>query len=114
MNKRLEAEEIKQKCAKLIGYNKCYVCGCQKAKGGMTIHHLQYVFDDVVYSKYPRNDTGKLQYYTDLYKAVKLNPKRFMFLCNKHHQAVERLNRYSDAILKKLLKARKLTKTRRK
>lgn len=112
MNKRLEAEEIKQNCAKLIGYDKCFVCGCKKARGGMTVHHLEYVFDDVTYKKYPRNDTGKLQYYIDLYKMVELNPKRFMFLCNKHHQALERLNRYSDKILNKLLKALKKTKTK--
>lgn len=112
MNKRLKAEEIKLNCAKLIGTNKCYVCGCQKAKGGMTVHHLEYVFDDVTYSKYPRNDTGTLQYYTDLYKEVEINPKRFMFLCNKHHQALERLNRYSKEILKRLLMALKKTKTK--
>ncbi len=112
MNKRQKAEEVKQECANLIGYNTCFVCGCKKSKKGMTVHHLEYVFDDVTYSKYPRNDSGKLEYYTALLEMVKDNPKRFMFLCNTHHQALERLNRYSSKILKKLLQALKLTKTK--
>lgn len=111
MNKRQKAEEVKQECAKLIGYNTCFVCGCKKSKKGMTVHHLEYVFNDIVYKNYERNDTGKLKYYTALLEQVKENPKRFMFLCNTHHQALERINRYKPETLKRLLKALKLTKT---
>lgn len=111
MNKRLMAEEVKQEIGKIIG-NTCFVCGCTKAKGGMTVHHLEYVFNDVVYKNYERNDTGKLKYYTALLEVVKQKPKRFMFLCNKHHQALERLNRYKKETLDGLLRALKKTKTK--
>lgn len=117
MNKRQEREEIKQKCAEYIGYNTCFVCGCTKAKGGMTIHHLEYIFNDITYSlpKYkPTNDSTKLQYYKDLLPLVKEQPERFMFLCNKHHQALEKLNRFNPEILVKLIEALILTKTKEK
>lgn len=115
MNKRLEIEEVKQECAKLIGYNTCFVCGCIKSKRGMTVHHLEYIFNDVTYklSKYqPNNDTNKLKYYKDLLVMVKENPSRFMFLCNTHHQALEKLNRFKPETLVKLLEALILTKTK--
>ncbi len=112
MNKRLKAEEVKQECAKHIGSNKCFVCQCLKSKKGMTVHHLEYVFDDVTYKKYqPPNDTNKLAYYTDLLEMVKDIPTRFMFLCNTHHQALERLNRYKPETIVNLLHALLLTKT---
>ena len=69
MNKRQEIEEVKQECAKIIGYNTCFVCGCTKSKRGMTVHHLEYIFNDVTYKlpKYqPNNDNIKLKYYKDL------------------------------------------------
>lgn len=113
MNKREKAEEVKLECAKVIGYNTCFVCGCTKSKKGMTVHHLWYIFDDVTYNKYqPPNDTNKLKYYTDLLVKVKEMPERFMFLCNTHHQALERLNRYKKETLTKLLEALALTKTK--
>lgn len=116
MNKRQQAEEIKTKCGKVaIGRGKCYVCGCKVSRRGMTIHHLWYIFDDVVHKNYhPRNDTNTLRYYTDLEHMVKKEPKRFMYLCNPCHTSLEKLNQFGDPKLKKLMKARKLTKTRRK
>ena len=112
MNKRQKAEETKLKCAKVLGVDSCFVCGCKKAKGGMTIHHLEYEFDDVIYKNYDRNDSGKLKYYTALLKKVEERPERFMYLCNKHHQILERLNRYNKNILRKILLALSLTKTK--
>lgn len=117
MNKRLQREEVKQLCATHIGYNTCFVCGCTKAKGGMTIHHLEYIFNDVTYGlpKYkPVNDTTKLLYYKDLLPLVIERPERFMFLCNKHHNILEKLNQYNPKILVKLLEALMLTKTKDK
>ena len=112
MNKRLKAEEVKQECARIIGYNTCFVCDCIKSKKGMTVHHLEYVFYDITYNKYkPSNDTNKLAYYTDLLKMVKDRPERFMFLCNTHHQSLERLNRFKPTTLVKLLEALLMTKT---
>lgn len=115
MNKRQLIEEIKTKLGKIIlGKGKCFVCGCRISKRGMTIHHLEYIFNDVIHSNYkPRNDTNTLRYYTDLEPLVRDRPKRFMYLCNTHHQALERINRYNDKTLKKLLQAKKMTKTRR-
>lgn len=78
----------------------------------MTVHHLWYIFDDVVYKNYPKTDEGKYRYYVDLYQKVVEDPTRFMFLCNTHHQALERLNRYKRETLEKLLEALALTKTK--
>lgn len=115
MNKRQEIEDVKQECAKFIGYNTCFVCGCVKSKRGMTVHHLEYIFNDITYKlpKYqPNNDNNKLKYYKDLLEEVKKTPERFMFLCNTHHQALERLNRFKPETLVKLLEALILTKTK--
>lgn len=111
MNKRLKVEAIKQDIGKIIG-NTCFVCGCTKSKKGMTVHHLWYIFDDVIYKNYPQTVDGKIKYYTELLKKVEEMPKRFMFLCNVHHQALERLNRYKKETLTKLLEALALTKTK--
>lgn len=114
MNKRLQTEEIKTRLGKIIiGGGKCFVCGCRISKRGMVIHHLWYIFNDVVYKNYkPRNDTNTLRYYTDLEPLVIEDNKRFMYLCNPCHTSVEKLNRFGDKKLGKLLKARKLTKTK--
>jgi len=114
MNKRLQREEIKLKCAEAIGVSGCFVCGCTKHKKGMTIHHLEYIFNDVTYNlpKYkPTNDSTKLAYYTDLLPLVVEIPARFMYLCNPHHQALERLNRFNPETIVSLLEALLLTKT---
>jgi len=117
MNKRLQTEVIKTRCGKkILGRGKCYICGCMVSKKGMVIHHLEYIFNDVVRSapKYqPRNDSTTLLYHQDLEPLIKDTPTRFMYLCNTHHTALEKFNRFGDPILNKLLKARKLIKTRR-
>lgn len=115
MNKRQQVEEIKTRIGKkVIGRGKCYVCGCKISKRGMTVHHLWYIFNDVTYKNYkPRNDTNTLRYYTDLEPLTIDDPKRFMYLCNTDHTSLEKLNRFGDQKLDKLLKARKLTKTKR-
>lgn len=111
MNQRLQTEEIKKRIAKLPRFkSKCYVCGCKISKRGMTFHHLWYIFNDVVYKNYPKNTSGQLQYYKDLEPLIRENPKRFLYVCNTHHQAIERISRYGDDLFKKLLKARKLTR----
>lgn len=111
MDKRVKAEEYKQNIGKIIG-NTCFVCGCKKAKKGMTVHHLEYIFDDVKYNNYPRTADGHLKYYKALLVAVEDTPERFMFLCNVHHQALERLNRYRETTLDKLLEALSFTHTK--
>jgi hypothetical protein len=114
MNKRLQTEEIKKKIAKLPQFkSKCYVCGCKISKRGMTFHHLWYIFNDVIYKNYPKNSEGQLQYYKELEPLIREMPKRFLYVCNTDHIAIERMNRYGDAKFKRLVKARKLTKTRK-
>lgn len=107
-----DIKEIKKKCGDMaVGNGSCYICGCKTARRGMTVHHRWYLQKDVIYKDYPRNDSGTLQYYKDLYPMIQRNPNRFMYLCNTHHQALERMCRYSDRIFNKLCIARKMTKT---
>lgn len=112
MSLRQQAEVIKMRIIKMLG-GECCICGCKISRKGMTVHHLWYIFNDVVYSNYPRNDSGKLAYYTALEPLVKENPKRFKPICNTDHQSLERLCRFGDEKLNKLLAIRKITKTRR-
>ena len=114
-NLRVLAEEIKTRIGKkVIGKGKCWVCGCKISRRGMTIHHLEYIFNDVVHKNYkPRNDTNTLKYYTDLEPLTKEIPKRFMYLCNPCHTSLENFNKYGDKKFDRLSKARKMTKTRR-
>ena len=109
MNFSLEAEKIKCRLAKKYFKDKCAVCGCLISKGGMTIHHMWYYFKgiDVVYKNYPKTAEGKFKYYTDLSLLVEKEPKRFRYLCNTDHQSLERLVRFGDAKLNKLLRLRK-------
>ena len=111
MNKRLEAEKVKKRIAgRFLHKYKCSVPNCSNKRGGMTIHHRWYLFNDVIYSSYPKTSEGMLRYYTDLVPVVKAMPKRFRYLCNKHHQALERLIRYNDLTLNYLLKERRASK----
>ena len=105
--------DIKNKCGKVaIGNGHCNICGCVSAKRGMTIHHCWYLKKgDIIYKDFPQNDQGRLEYYTALYPLIKKNPKRFMYLCNTHHFALEKFCRYGDKIFTKLCHARKMTKT---
>jgi len=104
---------IKDKCGQIaLGRGRCFICGCITAKRGMTIHHCWYLKNnDIIYSDFKKSDAGTLEYYTALYPLIYKNPKRFMFLCNTHHFALERFNRYGDKIFKVLCLARKMTKT---
>lgn len=104
---------VKNRCGQVaLGNGKCWVCGCITAKRGMTIHHLWYLKNnDVIYKDFPKNDSGNLDYYTKLYPKIIANPKRFMYLCNTHHQVLERFNRFGDKIFNKICIARKMTKT---
>lgn len=102
----------KEKCGTIsLGNGTCFVCGAKTARRGMTIHHLWYLDKgDVFYKDYPQNDSGRLQYYTELEPVIKRNPKRFMYLCNTCHQAVERACRFGDKKWKKINQVRSMTK----
>jgi hypothetical protein len=90
-----EVEQQKLKCAKMLG-GKCRVCKCTASKRGMVIHHYWYVDNDVIYSNYPQNDSGRLQYYKDLEPMIKANPKRFAYYCNTDHHNVTAFSRFGD------------------
>jgi len=112
MNLRLQTEEIKMRVGKLLG-GKCFVCSCEISRRGMVVHHLWYIFADIIYKNYGRNDSGRLQYYTDLEPLVIKEKNRFMFLCNPCHTSLEKLCRFGDKKLKRLLIARRMTKAKR-
>ena len=112
MTLKEEISEIRTVCGQIaLGNGKCWVCGCSKAKRGMTIHHRWYLSKgDAIHDQYlPRNDSNVLRYYQDLLPLVKKNPKRFMYLCSTHHQALERFIRFSDKRFNKLVIARKMS-----
>ena len=103
---------IKEQCGQVaLGNGKCFVCGCITAKRGMTIHHVWYLDNDIIYKNFPQNESGRLEYYNKLYPMVKKNPKRFMYLCNTHHFTLEKFCRFGDKLFNKLCIARKMTKT---
>lgn len=101
---------IKTKCGQIaLGNGSCYCCGAKTARRGMTIHHVWYINNDVIYKDFPANDTGRLAYYTALLPMIIRNPKRFMYLCNTCHQALERMCRFGDKKFNKLCQMRKMT-----
>ena len=107
---RDDIKSIKMELVEMYYSGGCAVCGRTKSKKGMTFHHKRYISNDVVHSNYPNNSSGTLQYYKDLAPLVRENPKRFIYLCSPHHQAVERLLRYGDTTLKNLLRCVKMSK----
>lgn len=112
VNKKLETQKIKLRLGMMLNNGKCFVCDKSKSRSGFTIHHLEYIFNDVVYKNYTKDTEGQLKYYKDLEPLVLDNPRRFLYLCNIHHQALERLNRFKPETLVMLLKALIITKTK--
>jgi len=87
--------EIKIRCGKMLG-GKCKICKSKISKKGYVVHHRWYITNDVIYSNYPQNDSGRLQYYIDLEPMIKANPKRFSYLCNTDHHSLTNLCRFGD------------------
>lgn len=107
MNQRDALRQIKQSIAAHHRFRgRCYVCGCKKSKSGMTFHHLYYTNTERTYSDFK----NPLEYYTYLKPIILAEPYRFLYLCSDHHQALERLCRWGDRNLSRLLRARRLTK----
>ena len=88
-------------------FKKCYVCHAVSTKGGMTFHHLWYEPDEKVYSDFRGNN---LEYYKYLEIQIKKNPNRFLYVCNVHHQAIERLARWKGKNRERLIKAVRMTR----
>ena len=83
----------------------CFVCHASHAKGGMTFHHLYYLKNEKTYSDF----NSPLEYYEYLAPLIRENPKRFLYVCNVHHQAITRLRRWRGANLNRLIKAVRMT-----
>ena len=75
----------------------------------MTFHHLWYLPGELTYSDF----ADPLVYYEELENLVRQNPKRFLYLCSDHHQAVERNVRWGDTNFKRLVRAVRMTKQSR-
>lgn len=105
-----EVKAIKLELAERYYGGVCFVCKKAKSKKGFLFHHKQYITNDIVHSSYQKNSSGSLQYHKDLAPLIRKNPKRFLYLCSPHHQALERLLRYGNETLKNLLKAVKMSK----
>lgn len=108
-----EADRIKLvgiKSGLANGYRKfkkgCFVCGEKNHKRGMTFHHLWYLPGEKIYSDFRGND---LAYYEYLAVQIQANPDRFLYVCNIHHQAIERLARWK-VNRNRLFKAVRMTK----
>ena len=111
MNKKIEVGKIKAKLGEVLGKGKCFVCEKAKSRSGFTIHHLKYLFQDIIYKNYPHNTDGQYRYYKDLEPVVLAELERFMYLCNTDHVALERMNRYRPEKLVNLIHALILTQT---
>ncbi len=114
MNKKIEVSNIKQKLGEALGKGKCFICEKSKSRKGFTIHHLKYIFNDIIYKNYPHDTDGQYRYYKDLEPVVLNDLERFMYLCNVDHVALERLNRYGAEKVVRLIKALIMTETNEK
>lgn len=98
---------IKNQLARLPPFkNRCYVCHAQSSKHGMTFHHKRYEKDEKTYGDF----TNTLEYYQYLQTKIRKNPRRFLYLCNPHHLALERIKRYNIVTLKRLLMAVRMSR----
>ena len=111
MNKKIEVSKIKTRLGEALGKGKCFICEKAKSRSGFTIHHLIYLFQDIIYKNYPKNTDGQYRYYKDLEPVVLAELERFMFLCNTDHVALERANRYIPEKFVRLIEALILTQT---
>lgn len=90
---RKELRKIKNQIRDIIdpyfleeGY--CKFCW-QKSSFKMTVHHRNYIKDDVIYKNYPDNIEGRIDYYNDLIPLVRADPSRFLYICISCHNILE-------------------------
>lgn len=110
MNKLQSIELVGIKNDLANGYRKfkqgCFVCGAKHHRQGMTFHHLWYLPGEKVYSDFK----NPLDYYKQLAPLIRKDPQRFLYVCNIHHQAIERLARWKGKNLARLVKAARMTR----
>lgn len=109
MNNKEQTQLIKRALAKKFYDGKCWVCHTQQSKGGMLFHHVWYNEQDTTRGQYNNGYSGSLEYHKALEKEIIKNPKRFRYLCNGCHQALERFIRFSDKKFSKLSRERSRT-----
>ncbi len=110
MNQRERLLALKAELARHPRFrSRCYICHCKKSKSGFTFHHITYADWEKTYSDFP----NALEYYTYLKPIIENNPKRFLYLCSDHHQALERMARWGKN-LPRLIRAVRLTQKARK
>lgn len=107
--KRDQINLIKARLAKKYYKNRCFVCHCKKSKSGMTFHHLWYVAGEMTSADFK----DKLEYYTQLENWIRQNPRRFLYVCSDHHQAIERNSRWGEQNFRRLLRAIRMTRKSR-
>lgn len=106
MNQRERINRIKAELALLPRFkSRCFVCHCKKSKSGFTFHHLWYEPYELTYKDFK----NPLEYYENLKLFVQANPKRFLYVCSDHHQAIERNARWGSKNFARLVRAVRLT-----
>ena len=84
--------------ADMLG-SRCYVCGehYRNKRGkvrlhlGWVVHHVTYTLDELRHADFK----NRREYWAYLLPKVIAHGKdRFLLLCNRHHQSVERLQRF--------------------
>lgn len=102
---------IKAALARLPRFrSRCYVCHTAKSRSGFTFHHLWYEPGEPTYKDFKT----PLQYYQNLQMLVRQNPKRFLYVCSDHHQAIERNARWGAKNFRRLVRAVRLTNAGRR
>lgn len=110
VNQKEQVNLIKTRLARHPRFrSQCYVCHCKKSKSGFTFHHIWYEDNERTYSDFKH----AIDYYEYLYPLVLKNPKRFLYLCSDHHQALERMARWGKN-LPRLIRAVHMTQKARK
>ncbi len=109
-NTQQQILQIKSSLARLPRFkSRCYVCQTKKSKRGFTFHHLWYIINDVVRKNFPKSLAGTLQYYQKLEPLIREEPKRFLYVCNPHHQAITRLKMWKKNF-NRLIRAVRMTR----
>jgi hypothetical protein len=120
--------------------NRCYVCeknmSWNSKKLSWTLHHKKYYPNELTYRHFdkkkddflwkakdwtPSNPVVKpivkglhmrSLYRLEVFRQVNRRPRQFLLMCGSHHQATEKILQYAPSTLKRLLAARKMTKTK--
>lgn len=81
----------------------CKFCW-QKSSFKMTVHHRNYVKDDIIYKNYQDTIQGRIDYYNDLFPLVKNEPNRFLYICIRCHNRLEYYLQFGDKLEYEIIK----------